>query len=525
VGLTGPKERSSGAATQALAAAGVVAAIVLAVFLNIFAGRHYRRWDLTSHGLYTLSPATVETLHALGETIHVEVLLPSSDPLASSARFLLSAYQGETDKLDVHYTDPDRHPAEFLALQQKYGIEAGRTEDGQVVMDAAIVVSRTGGKPFFLSAAELVDVSDEKEARARSKMEQAFTLTIRSAVDDDRPRICFTTGHGERRLDDRGPRGLGELADRLKKNNYDAESVDTSAPNAKNALDGCRVAVVAGPTEPFAVEEAARIRAWFEAGGNLFVLAGPVPDGEKKRMLSLGLGPVTAAAGIGLNEDFVFELDAARKLPGGFGEQFLAEARTHDVTLGLVGAHNQDLKILMSAARSLSLGGNAAAAPAELLTTSSEAFGMSDFFAWAGKGGPPEKGSGDHKGPLALAMAAELPRKAGAKASKEQHGPRMVVVGAVSVALGQSWQERVLRGGAIFTESALSWLAARPPIVDVPDKPAAAGTRISEASLGEVLRYVTLYMPGAVALLGLAVFLRRRSTEGRAPKAGAEERP
>jgi hypothetical protein len=122
-------------------------------------------------------------------------------------------------------------------------------------------------------------------------------------------------------------------------------------------------------------------------------------------------------------------------------------------------------------------------------------------------------------------MAAELPRKAGAKASKEQHVPRMVVVGAVSVALGQSWQERVLRGGAIFTESALSWLAARPPIVDVPDKPAAAGTRISEASLGEVLRYVTLYMPGAVALLGLAVFLRRRSTEGRAPKAGAEERP
>jgi hypothetical protein len=105
-------------------------------------------------------------------------------------------------------------------------------------------------------------------------------------------------------------------------------------------------------------------------------------------------------------------------------------------------------------------------------------------------------------------MAAELPKTGGGA-----HGPRMVVVGTASVALGQSWQERVLRGGAIFTESAISWLAAEPPIVDVPDKPAVAGARINEASLGELLRYVMVYMPGAVLLLGLAVFLRRRVSE------------
>jgi hypothetical protein len=103
-------------------------------------------------------------------------------------------------------------------------------------------------------------------------------------------------------------------------------------------------------------------------------------------------------------------------------------------------------------------------------------------------------------------MAAELPKKGAGGA----HGPRMVVVGTASLALGQNWQERVLRGGAIFTESALSWLAAEPPIVDIPDKPAVAGARLNEASLGEVLRYVVFYMPGAVLLLGIAVYLRRR---------------
>jgi hypothetical protein len=95
------------------------------------------------------------------------------------------------------------------------------------------------------------------------------------------------------------------------------------------------------------------------------------------------------------------------------------------------------------------------------------------------------------------------------------------------LALGQNWQERVLQGGAIFTESALSWLAAQPPIVEIPDKPAIMGARINEESLGDVLRYVVLYMPGAAFLLGAAVYLRRRSSDpkGRAANPRGESPP
>jgi len=484
--------------------AGVAAAMVLAVLVNVYAARHYRRWDLTTHGLYTLSPATVDTLHALAERIEVDVLLSSNDPLANSVKFLLNAYQAETERLAVRYVDPDRHPADFLALQQKYGIEAGRTEDGVVVTDAAVVMSRAAGKPFFLSAAELVD--DRDESRARSKVEQSFTLTLRKVMNDSRARVCFTTGHGEKRLEDGGPRGLGELGSRLKKNNYDPDEIDTSLPSEKNPLEGCRVVVIVGPTQPFAADDVGRIRAWFEGGGSVFVLSSPVPDSDNRSMLPIGLGVLTSAVGIDMDETFVFEGDAARKLPGGFGEQFLAEPKMHEITRALVGERNRDLKILMTASRSLSRIGNASRPPADLLGTSKEAFGMTDFFAWAERGGPPQKTAADRPGPLVLAMAGELPKKS----SSAAHGPRMVVVGTASVALGQSWQERVLRGGAIFTESALSWLAADPPIVDVPDKPAAAGARINEASLGELLRYVIFYMPGAILLLGIAVYFRRR---------------
>ena len=110
--------------------------------------------------------------------------------------------------------------------------------------------------------------------------------------------------------------------------------------------------MIVGPTQPFAPDDIGRIRAWFEAGGSVFVLSSPVPDSDDRRMLPLGLEPLTAAAGIEMDETFVFEVDAARKLPGGFGEQFLAEPKVHSITQALAGERNRDLKILMTASRS-----------------------------------------------------------------------------------------------------------------------------------------------------------------------------
>jgi hypothetical protein len=97
------------------------------------------------------------------------------------------------------------------------------------------------------------------------------------------------------------------------------------------------------------------------------------------------------------------------------------------------------------------------------------------------------------------------------------------VVGTASVLVRQNWDEPLpLRGAVFFVESAISWLASKPEILDVPERPAvSAGIRINEESRNEVRRYVLFYMPLAAALLGLALALRRRSTEG-APRKKAK---
>jgi hypothetical protein len=92
-----------------------------------------------------------------------------------------------------------------------------------------------------------------------------------------------------------------------------------------------------------------------------------------------------------------------------------------------------------------------------------------------------------------------------------------VVVGSAGVVLGANWSIDELRGTALFVESALTWLAARPMMLDIPNKPAfMAGLRVSEESIGDIVRYAVVYMPLAAALLGVAVHLRRRGNERRA---------
>jgi hypothetical protein len=109
-----------------------------------------------------------------------------------------------------------------------------------------------------------------------------------------------------------------------------------------------------------------------------------------------------------------------------------------------------------------------------------------------------------------LAVAHEL--------SPAKDGPptRIVLVGSATVAQNRSFREAALYGNRLFVENALAWVAARPTLVSVPEKPPREiGLSLSQESLGEVLRYVMIYMPVTAALLGAFVLLRRRAVETR----------
>jgi hypothetical protein len=238
-------------------------------------------------------------------------------------------------------------------------------------------------------------------------------------------------------------------------------------------------------------------------------------DGETKEQLDTGLESVTQLFGIGIAKDLVFELDDDSRVSRGTGEVFFPSLQAHSITEGLMGVSLAvtGMRVVTIRTRSFDVVAGDVQ-PVTFLKTSDRAFGMTDFFSWAEEGGEPRKGPKDRSGPLSIGMAAELPKKEGM-----DRGARLVVLGSTNLALGQNWRDLALRGNAVLAGNIMSWIASKPPIVDVPAKMTPAATlRITEGSLKEVARYVLLFMPGAALLMGIAVMLRRRAKEDRNPK-------
>ncbi len=506
----------------------------MCVLLNVLLARHYKRWDWTSGKLYTLSGPTLETLHSLPDKVQLWVILGGGDPMEQSLRHLLSSYEGETQKLDVHWVDPDKDVLALQDLRKRFKVETSPAQDGRMVADAIVIVAR-GDRHWFLTPADMVEVTPGDDTKARPREEQAITGAIRRVVAGERTKLCFLTGHGERSIEDGSDEGLGLLRDVLEKDNYDTEAVDSTPPNAFEPFKGCDVVIVAAPSVrgarslgPLTDAEATRLRTYLMSGGNMLLTLGAESDDAAGP-----LGKVLAPFGIGLGDRLVLEPDPKLLIPDSRANTFIATARTHPVTTGLVPTDElrDPPRVVVDTSRPLHhVVDPSGTTASDLLVSSDKSFAVGVDRAGAIARTPPsevpEKARGDEAGPFVLAMASERP-----KVSRDAaHGPRVVVFGSSSALAMANWRAPLpWRGTAFLVENAVAWLAAKPEVLDIPDKPTVgAGLKMNAAVEGQVQRYVLLYMPLAAFAIALGVGLRRRSTEGKprnAPGKAGDRRP
>jgi ABC-type uncharacterized transport system len=506
--------------------AGVLAAIVLAAVINVLGARHFTRWDWTHDKRWSLSLATIETLRGLEQRVDLWAVAGPGEPLTQSLKQLLASYRAQSERLDVHWIDPDRDAVQLVDLQRRYGLEAGRTEDGRVATDAIVIVA-SGDKHWFLTQQDLFEASSD-DVHVRPREERALTQAIRSVLGGDKARLCFTAGHGELSLDPgKGEHEwLGGVRDLLEKDNYELVTVDATAPDAHEPFSGCTVVVVAGAHAPFAPAETTRLRTWLLDGGNLLAALGPIESATETGMTPSGLDEALAPFGIGLDEDLVHDVGSKVAIPDTHGEGFFATVRAHPITLSLVpsGGDARPPRVAVFFARSLRHVSPPGSAPAtDVLMTSDGAFAKRSIVGASAWTDAPPAEPADPKGPFAVAMAAERPR---ARATAP-HGPRVVVIGSRFALAEDNWrQPRPRHGAAFLVDGALSWLAARPGVVDIPDKAeVAAGMRVSEEEREEVRSYVLVLMPLAALLLGAAVWAWRRASENKPYVASAKGSP
>lgn len=514
----------------------MLAVTLFAVCTNVLAARFYKRWDVTSAGLYTLSPPTLETLHGLSEQVDVLVFLSQSDPDFGGLQRLLDQYRAESRLLNVRYIDPDRNPAEFIALQSRYRLSEGRAEGGHLVSDAAVVVTR--GEARWVIGAEDISELDEEHGMVESRVERAVTEGLRQVLDPTALQVCFSSGHGEPAVDDAGPTGLLGLEYTLRKNNYETRELPLGAPSSDLALSRCDLIVVAAPRDGLSPGAVQKLVLAVRRGKSVLVSIGPSLADDQRPSQS-GFEPLLELFGLRLKPGLVFERDPDAVLPIGLGgEAFLASPVSHAITQGLIHDGEPRYQVLLQLAQGLERTGGVAAgssstpaaaadapagssapaapgdAPADapnrvssLLRTSDRAFAVLDAARLAEGAVELDSLKHDSDGPFTVAFAAEL-----GPSSKDRRAGRLIVIGSASPLLGATWQDASLTGTRRFVESAISWLVSRPALVSVPDKPGRqVELRFTEESLSEVVRYVLVYMPGTALALGALILLRRRS--------------
>ncbi len=499
--------------------ASVILLIIVGVQLNYLSYRHYERWDWTEEAIYTLSDRTKVELAALDTDVDIYLFLSGAEPNYPEVRELLQRYQAETGRLAIQFVDPDREPSEFQVLAQRFGVSAGVTDSGQTMADvAAIVVA--GEERWTITRDDMIGIDfgsmdDEGGTKIDVKAEQALTGAIVQVTSGEETKVCAASGHGEWSPDRTGDRSLFTLVDELRRDNITVETVDTLGGGA--IPEDCAALFVVGPVRAYGPEEADAIDDYLSAGGAALFALDPVLD--RDRIMPTGLERLLSRWGVVVDQSLVLEMDGQRLLPppNPPGPYLVAEWGQHPTMEAIARMGGAGLFAMTRSVRP------AEGTAAETLLSTSEA-------SWAAVGTLPaaeelEPREGDLTGPISIAVGFERPGQPGqtgqagaddtdegdTEAGGAHHRGRVVVVGDAD------WlQSNPMRDPRFVNlDLALSvtgWLTERETLISItPKQISAEPMMITEDDLGSLAVRLLGLMPGAMLLLGFAMWWSRRS--------------
>jgi ABC-type uncharacterized transport system involved in gliding motility auxiliary subunit len=485
--------------------AAALLAIALVGILNYLGYRHYWRWDWTRSQLYTLSEKTLSILGGLERDVSVVVFMDEQSEVYAPTKELLARYGAASPRLAVSVVDPVRNPARAQQLVEQYAV------------DRAAVVFESGGDKRVVDATDLADydysamqMGGAPELRG-FKGEQLFTSAIVELVEEKKPTILFTTGHGEPSLDSFEPRGFGRLQRFLGQDNFGIE--EWASLGKPEVPPGTDLVVIAGPTQPFAAPELELLSRYLAGGGRLLVLLDPNLTATG-RVADSGLAGWLAGHGVAVGDDIV--IDPTNLLPFFSAETiFAGNYGTHPITDALRQAR---VPVVFSLARSVRAApGAAEGTVTELVRTSADGWGETDLDNLAAV----EKGPADLDGPVALGVAVELRPPADAAAEEgaaddsaagspapPPSGARMVVFGDSDFATNAQLDQP---GNATLIANTLNWMVQRETHLGIaPKEPEQVRLSLTPQERRQALWLVVVGIPAATLLAGIVITVRRR---------------
>jgi hypothetical protein len=265
-----------------LANTSLTASLILGILVvgNVSAFKYGGRpLDLTRDQAFSLSSETLAQLQSLDRPLAFTVFFGNAEASRRQlerVRQLLDLYKAANpSRVSVDYLDPNQDLAEFEALVKR--VPQIETSPG-----GGIVLTYGEGEGAPMTLIGTFELFALKGNRAESQADRVVTSfsgedAVTSALirlrEGQRPKLAFTTGHGEpptSELDPSQP-GLGLWRARLSSVGIDVVEtnlVREEIPASVNQL------VICGPKRPFQAEELERLKAFIIRDGQLIVLVG-----------------------------------------------------------------------------------------------------------------------------------------------------------------------------------------------------------------------------------------------------------
>jgi hypothetical protein len=480
--------------------------LIVVVLVNYVSSRHYKRWDWTAEGLFTLSERSKQVIRELDADVQIYVFLGRDELDFADVETLLEEYVALTDRIEVEWVDPDRDRSRYQALADKFGIDSWLA--GDVTLSQVPVVVTSGDRKWKVERHQLIveDFETFEDADGHKldlQSERAITGAVLEVTTGTPTKVCLATGHGEWETGTYGDRSFDAVARELEWEKIDVESFEI---RKEDVPASCDALFVVSPQRLFSADEVAVVERYLLSGGNVLLAFDPVLKDEA--LSPTGFETALEARGILVGRDLVIENDTNQQLPGNPGDLFLAtNLGTHRLVDTI---RKRGGGFLIAVARSVD--GAEGSDTEVLFRTSENAVAETDL---AKALNPEEGGEPTPPRSVPLAVAWEyVPPLGDDLKPVESEGPepgRLLVVGDSDWMSSELLENPQLSNIDLLSATA-GWLTQREALINIaPRKTNAQAVIMSDADLVNLLFRVVVLLPLAAFIAGFGVWWSRRT--------------
>ena len=531
--MSGGDSARGGLVASTFLGVGVLLVAALVGMVNYFGFKYHSRFDWTSSRFYSLSEKSLNVVESLDQDLRVVVFMTPGSQLYAPATEILARYETASPRVSLRIVDPERNIAEARQLLDEF----------QVTSLNSIVLESEGDRRVIeeadLAEYDYSGMQYGQGAQIREFLgEQMITGAILELVEDRKPRILFTSGHGETTVDDVSPRGLSQARELLGRDNFAME--DWASLGEDSVPEGTDLLVIAGPTVAFLAPELEALRHYLLHEGRALLMLDPTLTDEG--VAATGFEEWLRSFGVEL--DSVLVVDPVNPLPFYSAETFFAnDYPGHPITEALEDA---TYPVIFSLARSVRRSEGSADEgidTREIVRTSADAWGEVDLSDL----GAVERGVQDLSGPVAIAVAVEIdlpdPEPEGTvvliedddgdggalsrgesddtvgdgesgevsmdgESAESSKSGRLVVFGDSDFASNAQLSSA---GNPTVFLNTINWLVERENLLAIPPRKAEQiQLGLSRSELSSIYLLVLLVLPLASLAAGIGVYLRRR---------------